>query len=250
MSNTKLTAILIDDEPMALNAMERMLDKYCSNIEVIGKTKSPEEAVKLINELKPDILFLDIAMPRMDGFTLLKSISYKNAQVIFTTAYDEYALQAFKTSAADYLLKPIDAKELQQAVQKVEKRLQGDSTQNYITDLFERLQLNNKSISTIGLPTMEGLDFVKIDTIIYCKSEGNYTQIYLLKGSRILVTRKIKFMEEKLEKDQFVRVHNSYLVNLNFVKKYLKGRGGTLIMSNGDSVPVSVRKKNDFLDAF
>ncbi|NND52970.1 MAG: response regulator transcription factor [Flavobacteriaceae bacterium] len=250
MTNTTLTAILIDDEPMALDSMSRMLDKHCANVKVIGKTKSPEEAVQLIDALKPDLLFLDIAMPRMDGFALLNAITYKNSQVIFTTAYDEYALQAFKTSAADYLLKPIDVTELKKAVQKVDEQLQGDSTQNYITDLFERLQQSKKNITSIGLPTMEGLDFVKIDNIIYCKSDGNYTQIYLQDGQQLLVTRKIKFMEEKLEKDQFVRVHNSYLVNLNYVKKYMKGRGGTLILSNGDSVPVSVRKKNDFLDAF
>lgn len=246
----RLTAIIIDDEPMALNAMERMLEKHCPEVEVVARTKSPEEAVHLIDQLKPDVLFLDIAMPRMDGFSLLEAISYKHAQVIFTTAYDEYALQAFKTSAADYLLKPIDASELKQAVDKVREQAQSDSTQNYITDLFDRLQKTNKQISTIGLPTMEGLDFVKIEEILYCKSDGNYTQIYLKDGQGLLITRKIKFLEEKLEHDQFVRVHNSYLVNLNYVKKYIKGRGGMLIMSNGDSVPVSVRKKSDFLDAF
>ncbi|MDT0557080.1 LytTR family DNA-binding domain-containing protein [Ichthyenterobacterium sp. W332] len=250
MIDAKITALLIDDEPMALSAIERMLTKHCSNIIIIGKTKNPEEAVDLINNLKPEILFLDIAMPRMDGFTLLNSVSYKKSQVIFTTAYDEYALQAFKTAAADYLLKPIDPDELKQAVIKVSEQLQSDDTQNYIADLFERLQKNTKSITSIGLPSMEGLDFVKTEAIIYCKSDGNYTEIYLDNNQKILVTRKLKFLEEKLNDSQFVRVHNSYLVNINFVKKYLKGRGGTLVMSNGDSLPVSVRKKNDFLDAF
>ena len=235
---------------MALDAMQRMLDKHCEQVEVIGKTKSPEEAVQLIDTLKPDVLFLDIAMPRMDGFALLNAITYKNSQVIFTTAYDEYALQAFKTSAADYLLKPIDSSELKDAVRKVAEHIQGDDSQNYITELFERLQKTNKNVSSIGLPTMEGLDFVKVDAIIYCKSDGNYTQIHLQDGQQLLVTRKIKFLEEKLSQEQFVRVHNSYLVNLNCVKKYIKGRGGTLVMSNGDNVPVSVRKKSDFLDAF
>ncbi|WP_298755641.1 LytTR family DNA-binding domain-containing protein [uncultured Psychroserpens sp.] len=249
MSNIKLTAILVDDEPMALNSMERMLDKNCTNVSVIGKTKSPEEAIQLINNLKPDILFLDIAMPRMDGFTLLNSITYKKSQIIFTTAYDEYALQAFKTSAVDYLLKPIDSNELKQAVHKVGEQLQSDSTQNYIADLFERLHKKNKNIGSIGLPTMEGLDFIKTEDIIYCHSDGNYTEIYLKDKQKLLVTRKLKFMEEKLEATQFVRVHNSYVINLNFVKKYIKGRGGTLIMSNGANVPVSVRKKNDFLDS-
>ncbi|MFC0603644.1 LytR/AlgR family response regulator transcription factor [Winogradskyella pulchriflava] len=250
MNNSKIRALLIDDEPMALRSLERMLLKHCPEINVIGKTINPEEAVTLINDKKPDVLFLDIAMPRLDGFELLEQIDYKNAQVIFITAYDEYALQAFKTAAADYLLKPIDKEELIQAVNKVAQLLDTDTTQNYIADLFERLQKTNNKISSIGLPTMEGLDFVKTDTIIYCHSDGNYTEIFLNDKRKILVTRKIKYIEEKLDAAQFVRVHNSYLVNLNHVEKYIKGRGGTLIMVNGDSIPVSVRKKNDFLDSF
>lgn len=244
-----MTAILIDDEPMALTSMERMLAKYCPQVEIVGKTINPEEGVKLINQTKPDVLFLDIAMPKMDGFTLLKQIEDTNVQVIFITAYDEYALQAFKTAAADYLLKPVDKDELIQAVDKVSQLLESDTTQNYIANLFESLQ-NNKNNTSIGLPTMEGLDFVKTDTIIYCHSDGNYTEIFLDDKRKFLVTRKIKFMEEKLDASQFVRVHNSYLINLNYVEKYIKGRGGTVIMTNGDSIPVSVRKKNDFLDSF
>ncbi|WP_422105321.1 LytR/AlgR family response regulator transcription factor [Winogradskyella sp.] len=250
MSYSQPTALLIDDEPLALSAVARMLTQHCPEIKIVGKTKSPEEAVQLINTLKPDILFLDIAMPRMDGFALLNTISYKRSQVIFTTAYDEYALQAFKTAAADYLLKPIAINELKEAVAKVQRKLQSDASQDYIIDLFERLQKTRNEITSIGLPTMEGLDFVKVESILYCHSDGNYTEIYLENGQRILVTRKIKFMEEKLDGLQFVRVHNSYLVNLNCVTKYIKGRGGTLIMVNGDHIPVSVRKKNDFLDAF
>ncbi|WP_460220216.1 LytR/AlgR family response regulator transcription factor [Psychroserpens sp. MEBiC05023] len=250
MSSSKITAVLIDDEPMALNSLKRMLSKHCPELTVIGETINPEEAILLINNKKPDLLFLDIAMPRLDGFELLNRIDYKNAQVIFITAYDEYALQAFKTAAADYLLKPVDKDELIAAVTKVSKSLESDTTQNYLTELFERLQNNNKRVSTIGLPTMEGLDFIKTENIIYCHSDGNYTEIYLENKHKLLVTRKLKFMEEKLDATQFVRVHNSYVINLNYVKKYIKGRGGTLIMSNGSSIPVSVRKKNDFLDSF
>ena len=250
MSKHNITAILIDDEPMALNALERLLTKYCPEITIIGKTINPEDAVTLINDKKPDLLFLDIAMPRLDGFELLNKIDYKNVQVIFITAYDEYALKAFKTAAADYLLKPVDKDELVAAVQKVSQILDSDTTQNYLSELFERLQKTNKNVSTIGLPTMEGLDFVKTEDIIYCRSDGNYTEIYLENKQKLLVTRKLKFMEEKLDDTQFVRVHNSYITNLNYVKKYIKGRGGTLIMANGASVPVSVRKKNDFLDSF
>ncbi len=249
MSNSKITAILIDDEPMAIRSMERMLAKYCPQVEVIGKTINPEEGITLINNNKPDLLFLDIAMPKMDGFSVLKQINDKDVKVIFITAYDEYALQAFKTAAADYLLKPVDKDELLVAVDKVTQLLESDTTQSYITNLFETLQKNNKNTS-IGLPTMEGLDFVKTDSIIYCHSDGNYTEIFLEDKRKFLVTRKIKFMEEKLDPSQFIRVHNSYLINLNYVEKYIKGRGGTLVMSNGDSIPVSVRKKNDFLDAF
>lgn len=250
MSNRKMTAILIDDEPMALISIERMLTKYCPEVQVIGKAMNPEKAITLIKDSKPDVLFLDIAMPRMDGFTLLKQIDYTQVQVIFITAYDEYALQAFKTSAADYLLKPVDKEELIKAVNKVSQLLESDTSQNYIADLFDHLQKKNKSNTSIGLPTMEGLDFVKTEAIIYCHSDGNYTEIFLDDKRKFLVTRKIKFMEEKLDSAQFVRVHNSYLINLNYVEKYIKGRGGTVIMSNGDSIPVSVRKKNDFLDSF
>lgn len=250
MSNNIITALLVDDEPMALTSMERMLNKHCPSVRVIGKTIKPEEAITLINEKKPNLLFLDIAMPKMDGFMLLKRITYQDAQVIFVTAYDAYALQAFKTAAADYLLKPIDKSELIQAVDKVTQLIDSEGTQNYIANLFERLQMNQKNSNLIGLPTMEGLDFVKTEEIMYCHSDGNYTEIYLNDKKKFVVTRKIKFMEEKLDVGQFVRVHNSYLVNLNYVTKYIKGRGGHLIMSNGDTIPVSVRKKNDFLDSF
>jgi len=244
-----MTAILVDDEPMALSSLERMVTTHCDNVQIIGKCMDAEDAVDMINQKKPHILFLDIAMPKMDGFTLLNKISYQHAQVIFVTAYDEYALQAFKAAAADYLLKPIDKTELIKAVDKVAKIVEADDSENHIAALFERLQRSQKNNTSIGLPTMEGLHFVKTDNIVFCKSDGNYTEIKLVDGEKIVVSRQIKFLEEKLDATQFVRVHKSYLINLSFVSKYLKGRGGTIVMSSGDSIPVSVRRKSDFLDS-
>ena len=248
MKEPNITAILIDDEPMALASIERMLTKYCPNVQIIGKTINPKEAINLIDEKKPDLLFLDISMPNMDGFTLLKQLKCQKSNIVFITAYDEYALKAFKVTAVDYLLKPISKDELISAVTKVSKRI--NSSNKNIQNLFEYLQQNKNNIDSIALPTMEGLHFVKFGDIVYCKSDGNYTEIFLTSDEKIVISRQIKFLEEKLDGTQFIRVHQSYIVNLNFIKKYLKGRGGILVMTNGDNIPVSVRKKNDFLDSF
>ncbi len=244
----ELTALLIDDESLALSSLERLLKKHCPEIKIVGQTQNPKEGLGLMEELQPDILFLDIAMPRMDGFSFLRAIPNLRAKVIFTTAFDEYAVQAFKEEAIDYLLKPIDKDELIQAVKKAEHILKAALSEDKLHRLFDRFQLSNAPNKKIGLPTMEGLYFVRVEDISHCKSDGNYTEICLSNGEKILISRQIQFMEEQLNPTQFIRVHRSYVVNLDFIKKYIRGRGGTIILESGEEIPVSSRRKGDFLD--
>ncbi len=249
MISPKISAMIIDDEPMAISSLARMLQKHCPKVDVVATTQNPVEGLKEIKELQPDLLFLDIAMPRMDGFSLLRNIPDLDIKVIFITAYDEYAIQAFKEEAVDYLLKPIDKEELINAVKKVEQSLKIHFTEERLLSLFDRFQKMYSPVQSIGLPTMEGLNFVKVEQISHCKSDGNYTEVFLNDGQKVVISRQLQFLKDKLNPQQFIRVHRSYLVNLNYIKKYLRGRGGSLIMQNGEVIPVSSRRKNDLMDS-
>ena len=241
-----IKAIIVDDEKDCCETIAEHLRTYCREVEVTGIYHNGAEALPAILQQQPDLVFLDVEMPKMNGFEMLEQLSQVNFDIIFTTGYDQYALKAIRFSAIDYLLKPIDPNELQKAVQKILQRSQRTISKQ-VEILMQRIHQPAKSISKIALPTMEGLQLIPVDTIISCESDGNYTTLLLKNRQKLLVSTSLKEIEEVLEDYSFVRVHRSYLVNLNEVEKYVKGEGGYLIMSDGSSVDVSRSKKDVLL---
>jgi len=241
-----LKAIIVDDEIDCCETIAELLQSFCPEVEVTGIYHNGAEALPAILQRQPDLVFLDVEMPKMNGFEMLEQLPQVNFDIIFTTSYDQYALKAIRFSAIDYLLKPVDRSELQKAVQKIVQRAQRTISKQ-VEILMQRIHQPPKSISKIALPTMEGLQMIPVDSIISCESDGNYTILLLKNGKKPVVSTPLKEIEEVLEDHSFVRVHRSYLVNLNEVEKYVKGEGGYLIMSDGSSIDVSRNKKEVLL---
>ena len=241
-----ITAFIVDDEPNCCQTLATLLKRYCPQIEIAGVFHSGITALPAIKAMSPQILFLDIEMPQMNGFELLEQLAEINFELIFTTSYDQYAIKAFHFSALDYLLKPIDREELQKAVQKVIQR-QSHPLPQQIDILLKKLYQPATAIGKIALPTTEGLQMIPVDSVISCASDGNYTIFFLKNKKKLIVSRILKEIEEMLEDHSFTRVHNSYIVNLNEIEKYIKGEGGYLIMSDGSSVDVSRSRKESLL---
>jgi two-component system LytT family response regulator len=241
-----VTALVIDDEPYSCEALVELLSKYCPGVQVAKVCHSGADALIAIEEHSPQLLFLDIEMPKMNGFQLLEKVMGINFEVIFTTSYDQYAIKAIRMSALDYLLKPIDREELQTAVLKVTRRLAHPQMQQ-IQMLLQKVNNPGKPMLKIALPTMEGLQLIQIDAVICCTSDSNYTTIRLKDQQRIIVSRTLKEVEELLCEHGFQRVHHSSLVNLNEINKYIKGEGGYLVMSDGSHVDVSRSRKEGLL---
>jgi two-component system LytT family response regulator len=241
-----ITAIIVDDEPYCCETLSMLIDRYCPDVKVLAICSSGTEALKAINAQQPQLVFLDIEMPHMNGFELLEKIPSVNFELIFTTSYDQYAIKAIRFSALDYLLKPVDREELQKAVQKVAQRQQHPLPQQ-LEILLQKLHQPVTPILKIAMPTMEGLQMVSVESIISCASDSNYTIILLKNKQKIVASRTMKEVEEMLEDHSFLRVHHSYIVNLNEVNKYVKGEGGYLLMSDGSTVDVSRSRKEMLL---
>lgn len=247
-----LNAILIDDERHCLRLLNYTLQQMCPNVTVVAECQSGEKGIAAIAELQPDLIFLDIEMRDMTGFEMLERIKDTiNFEIIFTTAYDEFALDAFKVSAVDYLLKPIDEEDLQKAVAKVNKKIEERISSKQVSFLLQQLKKNRQDEQEVlALPSQGGLEFVEIQDIIYCQSERNYTHVYFVKDKPMLISKTLKDIDALLPSQQFFRVHHSYTVNLKHIKRYLKIDGGYLVMSNGDQVKVSRSKKELLLTKF
>ena len=245
-----MKVVIIDDEVLVAKNLQLILNRYCPDVMVEGVGHSAKEAEELIKDKRPDVVFLDVEMPHGNGFDLLKKIEHIDFGVIFVTAFDHYAIKAIKYSAIDYLLKPIDINELLAAVKKAELQLKSKSINQGLNLLLSNLAQPAGKLQKLTLPTMEGMIFVNIDDILYCKSDGNYTTFYLLNGQSPVVTRQIGTYEDLLPEPLFCRVHRQYIINVNKVSKYIKGRGGYVVMSDGKIIDVSVRKKEDFLNAY
>jgi len=247
-----LNAILIDDEQNCLKMLEWELGNSCPNVTILGSYDNGKEGLKAIHSKKPDIVFLDIEMPYLNGFELLELIPNIDFDVIFTTAYDEYAVKAIKISAIDYLLKPIDGDDLVKAVERVEEKKKNNIGSENIDFLKKQLEDSRRNnVKNLALPTYEGYVFVKLENIVYAQSDNNYATVYLKTGKKILISRTLKEVAEMLaEQSNFFRVHNSFLINLNEIKNYIKSDGGYLIMSNDGKVKVSRNKKEELLKLF
>ena len=240
-----ITATIVDDEPYSCESLVTLLERYCPEVKVLDICYSAASALKSINEQKPQLLFLDIEMPHMNGFEMLEKLPDIDFELIFTTSYDQYAIKAIRFSALDYLLKPIDQDDLRKAVQKVINNRNHDSEQQ-IKILLQKINHPAIAVNKIAIPTMEGLQMIFVESIISCAADRNYTVIMLKNGQKIIASRTLKELEEMLEDYSFTRVHHSYLVNLNEVDKYIKGEGGYLLMSNGTNIDVS-RSRKEFL---
>lgn len=241
-----ISAIIVDDEPDCSELLVTLLENYCPEVKVLDVCPSAATALQSIALHKPAILFLDIQMPHMNGFELLKKLPEIDFGLIFTTSYDQYAIKAIRVSALDYLLKPIDREELQKAVQKAIYRSRETFPQQ-MEMLMYKLDHPTIPVNKIAIHTMEGLQMLFAENIISCSSESNYTELHLKNKQKIIASRTLKEIEEMLDDYSFLRVHHSFLVNLNEVEKYVKGDGGYLIMSNGAMIDVSRSRKEMLL---
>jgi len=240
---TILKTLIIDDEVRSRSVLRTMIGKYCNNIDVCGEASTIEEALQLITQERPDLVFLDIELGLGTGFDLLGQIPDIQFKTIFITAYDHFAIKAIKWSAQDYLLKPVDPAELTSAVSKVLatfNKLHDDVT-------AQKSEAQDFAGRRLGLPTMDGLTFVDVNDIVHCEAKGAYTEFAFLNKKRIMVSKPLQVYEDMLSGQGFYRVHNSFLVNMVHIKEYVKGRGGSVIMADGASITVATRKKDDFL---
>lgn len=240
----KINVLLIDDEKRSLATLNKLIEKYCPTITVLGMAGNVKNGIELIDEMKPDLVFLDITMPDGDGFNVLEKVSYREFEVIFTTASDRHAVKAFEFSAIHYLLKPIDFRELQQAVERFEKVSDENTFINKMDVL--RKSLNNEHQKII-LPSSDGLNIIELDEVIRCEASKNYTIFYLKDGQHMIASKPLNKFENILTDINFVRVHSKHLINLQYVKKYEKGKGGFVIFHDGSNAEVSEGKKKYFI---
>ncbi len=243
-----IKTIIVDDEYNAREFLEQLLLRYFpGKFLVLEKCESVDAAEIAIENFNPELVFLDIQMPNKNGFELLKSLKNINFEVIFTTAHSEFGIQAVKASALDYLLKPIGHLDLLESVKKYENKLNKASQQDRLLLLIENIGFGSSEYHKIAFPTDKGFEFVKVNSILYCEAESNYTKVVLLEGNIITLSKTLKAVEELLPTTIFNRIHRSYLVNKNYIKRFNKTNDYFVELTNGESLPVSVRKKEDFI---
>ncbi|MBC7874485.1 MAG: response regulator transcription factor [Ferruginibacter sp.] len=250
---TPISCIILDDEAMNVQLLTRMLEQHCPQVNVLATETNARNGIILISELQPQLLFLDVEMPHMNGFETLKQLEPVNFEVIFVTAYGKYAIEAFEHHAAGYVTKPVNTEKLVAAVNTAVQRIE---QKNINKNLFSLLEQSRLPIATgtapdkIPLSTTNGLVFVKIADIMYCESSGNYTHFYLSGDKKIVVSRQLGEYEKLLPENNFTRIHDKYIINLSYIKEYIKGSGGEVVLENGKEIPVATRRKEDFLARF
>lgn len=245
-----INTLIVDDEPKNIRILNGLLQEGCPEVNVIGEAISAETAIPLIQEKQPDLVFLDIEMPYGNAFDLLDHIMPVNFEIVFITAFDAYTLKAFKYSALDYLLKPVSIDELKMAVQKAKERIRVKNINQQLQNLLFNISKSNSTMQKMALPCNEGLVFVLLSEIVRFEAKGGYTQVYTSDSQKFISSRIIKDYEEMLPDDIFFRIHNSHIINLNYVKKYHKGRGGVIEMSDNAMIEVATRRKDEFLARF
>lgn len=243
-------AIIVDDEPRNIRILKNLLEEFCPEVMVAGEATGTEEALKVIRENEPDLVFLDIEMPFGNAFDLLDKLMPVNFQVVFVTAFDNYALKAFRYYAIDYLLKPVNIDELKTAVKKAAERWKEKNMAHKLDVFLQTIKPGKSASQKIGLPTNDGLVFTNMEDIVRCEASGSYTIIYLQDKQKFIVSKSLKEYEDLLPGDSFCRIHHSHIVNLSFVKKYFKGRGGYVEMNDQTTIEVATRKRDDFLSKF
>ncbi|MBK8522314.1 MAG: LytTR family DNA-binding domain-containing protein [Ferruginibacter sp.] len=247
-----MKAIIIDDELSGREVLKKLVQLNCPDVTVIDTLNSIETGLRSIQEDKPDLVFLDIQMPNASGFDLLNQLEKIDFEIIFVTAHDSFAIRAFKYAAVDYLLKPIKVTELIDAVYRAAERIKNNQSQDHVKFMLEKVSpakkifVNNK----ILLPTLGGYNIIEVSEITYCKSESNYTRFHFTDGKNLVVSKTLKEFESILLENNFFRIHRSYIINLNCIAKYNKGKGGEVVMKDGAILEVSREKKEEFLKLF
>ena len=244
-----IKTIIIDDEPHAREKLELLLRKYCDNVEVVATAKNAEEGIAAINKYNPDLVFLDVEMPVHTGFDMLTMIPTINFDIVFATAHDQYAIRAIKFTALDYLLKPIDSEQLVEAVKKASLKNDHKAMQQQYDILKQNLASKNKTMEQLAIPSQQGLIFIKVDDLIRCEADSNYTWFYLTNKTKIVSSKTLKEYEEILTDSGFIRIHSAHLINKKHLKQYIKGEGGEVLMNDGSLVDVSRRRKQTLMDA-
>jgi two-component system, LytTR family, response regulator len=243
-----LRAVIVEDEKPSRDSLVGMLNLFCKNVEIVGEAVSVREGISIVSSLKPDIVFLDIQMPDGSGFRLLEEIGDIGFDVIFTTAYDQFAIKAIKFSALDYLLKPIFRDDLIKAVDKAEENRQKKNRKEHIDVLLENIKKPADEPPRIVLSTTEKINVVNVDDIIRCESDNYYTFFHFTNGQRLIISKTLKENEEMLKDYNFIRPHKSHLINTKYIKSFLREEGGFIIMTDGSKVPVSRRKRDMILE--
>jgi two-component system LytT family response regulator len=240
----EISSIIIDDEPNNIQNLQIILQAHCPDVTVIATAQNADNGIAAIQKHRPQLIFLDIQMPQKSGFEVLKAFTEPDFEVIFITAFDQYGIQAIKFSALDYLLKPVNITELKQAIEKAEKKISAKSEDHKLENLVAYIMRGQKDIPKIALPTLKETRYIKVDEITRCEASDNYTTFYTAAGENILVCKTLKEFAELLQIHDFIRTHQSHLVNVRYIKSLLKEDGGTLLMNDGAKVPISRQNKD------
>lgn len=246
----KYTALIVEDEKKARNFLKNLISSECEELEIVAEAETVSEALDKVNRFKPDIIFLDIQLGKERSLDMLQSMNYADHKIIFITAYEEYAIDAFRFSAVDYILKPINPDLLISSIHSVIQKLEEEDIKNNLDVLVHNLSEGDRKNKKLVLSTMDMVHLVELKDIVWCESEVNYTRFYLTNGTKLLISKTLKEYEAQLTSHGFMRVHKSYLVNLDHLSAFNKKEGGFLIMSDGAQVPVAVRKKEEFMKIF
>jgi two-component system, LytTR family, response regulator len=241
-----LRVMIIEDERHSRESLKNLLLEFVPDIEIVGMAAEVEEAIAMVRQSLPEVIFLDVELQTGTGFDVLEGIKDLQVEVIFTTAFEQYAIKAIKFSSIDYLLKPIDIEELQAAVEKVRQQRNKEDYQRQLELLLHQANPIHGSKQRICLATMDSIEFIELKDIVYCEAGGSYTQFFLSDGTKLLVSKHLKEYENLLDEHAFMRVHNSFLINLSKVKKYVKTEGGYILMENNAQISLSPKRRDEF----
>ncbi len=244
-----IKAIIVDDEQNCVEMLEWLLKTYCPMVNIVAMCNSGEQGIEAIHKHRPDLVFLDIEMPKMNGFAMLEKFDELFFDVVFTTAYNKFAIKAFRYSALNYLLKPVDPEDLQMTVKKLEDKKTAVG-KDQLNLLLENMKNLANPVQRIALSTGDGLIFVNTADIMYCQAESNYTNVVLTNKNKILVAKTLKDIDETLSGKDFFRVHNSFLININQIKKFVRGDGGYIVMNDDTQITIARSKREEFFDMF
>jgi len=245
-----IRCVLIDDESNSLEMMEWLLKTYCPQVKIEAMCNSAANGIEAIHKYKPDVVFLDIEMPHMNGFDMLEQFDKISFDIVFCTAYDQFAIKAFRYSALNYLLKPVDPEDLKETIKRLEEKKAAPSREQIDLLLQNMRQAVRPAVQRIALTANDGMIFVSTEDILYCQAESNYTSVVLKGGKKILISKVLKDIDETLAGGDFFRVHNSYLINLNHISKFVRGEGGYVIMDDGANIGISRSRRQEFMDQF